>query len=124
MKGYKKKSIPKALREAMWLKHNGKVFENKCATIWCPNMINVYTAQAGHNIPESKGGPTTLENLYPICSRCNLSMGNTYTFYDWCALGRRPWYSRWFGCFSKLAPSFRSKRQTASRGRPRADPHD
>jgi len=113
MRRYKKKAIPKALREAVWLKRNGKVFEAKCATTWCPNRINVFTAQAGHNIPESKGGPTTLDNLYPICSRCNLSMGNTYTFYDWCALGRPTW-ARWFGCFGKLWPSFRSKPKTAS----------
>ena len=28
-----------------------------------------------------------LENLRPICSRCNLSMGNNYTIDDWVKLG-------------------------------------
>jgi len=120
---YKKKAIPKALREAMWLKHNGKVFEAKCATRWCPNKINAYNVQAGHNIPESKGGTTTLENLYPICSRCNLSMGNSYTFDEWSTLGRPSWFSRWFGCCYTLWPSFLSKPQIASRDKPQVDPY-
>ena len=41
----------------------------------------------GHIIPESKGGPTTIENLMPICSRCNLSMNNQYTITEWNTLG-------------------------------------
>jgi len=102
---YTKKPIPKALREAVWLQKNGRVFEAKCATTWCPNSITVFTAQAGHNIPESKGGPTTLQNLVPICSRCNQSMGNKCTFDEWCKLGRRSLWSRCLGCFSSIHPS-------------------
>ncbi len=33
----------------------------------------------GHNIPESKGGKTTINNLIPICGDCNRSMGDRYT---------------------------------------------
>lgn len=29
-----------------------------------------------HIIPESKGGPTTLDNLQTMCRRCNCSKGN------------------------------------------------
>lgn len=83
--GFKKAAIPRALKEAVWLKYCGKVFETKCLTVWCPNIINVYDFQAGHRIPESKGGPLTLQNLVPICSRCNLSMGSQYTFDQWCS---------------------------------------
>ena len=61
----------------------GRSFEGKCPTTWCHNNITVFDFQSGHNIPESKGGPTTLENLIPLCSRCNLSMGNDYTFDEW-----------------------------------------
>ena len=32
---------------------------------------------AGHIIPESCGGFATIDNLRPICSQCNSSMGNT-----------------------------------------------
>lgn len=87
---YKKAKIPKALRETLWLTHCGKEFEAKCATPWCQNIITVYDFQAGHRIPEVKGGATVLENLVPLCSRCNLSMGSSYTFDDWCALQQGP----------------------------------
>ena len=101
---YKKGKIPKALREALWLKFSGKEFETKCQTTWCPNRITAYDFHAGHNVPESKGGATTLDNLVPICSRCNLSMGSQYTFSEWCTLNGAPaprrWWSRFFSCFT------------------------
>ena len=31
---------------------------------------------AGHIIPEKDGGDTTIDNLIPICSGCNSSMGS------------------------------------------------
>jgi hypothetical protein len=61
----------------------GKVYEAKCQTRWCKNIISVTNFQCGHNIPESKGGATTLGNLVPICNSCNASMSNTYTFDQW-----------------------------------------
>ena len=82
----RKQHIPLALREQVWIKHMGKVFQGKCPTTWCQNTITVYDFQSGHDIPESKGGPTTLENLIPLCSRCNNSMSNNYTFKQWCDL--------------------------------------
>ena len=82
-KSPRKAAIPVAFREQIWLRQMGKVFEGKCPTRWCQNTITVYDFQSGHNIPESKGGPTTPENLIPLCSRCNLSMGNRYTFDEW-----------------------------------------
>jgi 5-methylcytosine-specific restriction endonuclease McrA len=84
----RKQHIPVALHEAVWIKHMGRVFESKCKTTWCPNIVTVFDFQAGHDIPESKGGPTSLQNLYPICSRCNQSMGNRYTFQQWCKLSK------------------------------------
>jgi HNH endonuclease len=80
----RKSPIPKALREQVWLKYVGKEYSTKCKTTWCENNINVFDFQCGHNIPESKGGPTTIENLLPICSRCNLSMSDKYSFDEWC----------------------------------------
>lgn len=87
---YKKKKITGALREAVWIKTMGKVFEGKCPVVWCPNTITVFDFQSGHNIPESKGGSTTLPNLIAICARCNFSMGNQYTIDEWNALHASP----------------------------------
>jgi 5-methylcytosine-specific restriction endonuclease McrA len=83
-----KVKIPKALREQVWLKQFGKSYTAKCATAWCENKMTVFDFQCGHDIPESKGGETILENLVPICSRCNLSMSNTYTFKEWNQLSK------------------------------------
>ena len=78
-----KGKIPRAIREQVWLKHVGKKFETKCTVKWCKNIITPFEFTCGHNIPESKGGTITLGNLYPICSRCNLSMGDRYTIREW-----------------------------------------
>ena len=87
---YRKKKITGALREAVWLKTMGRTFEGKCPVTWCSNTITVFDFQSGHNIPESKGGETKLPNLIAICSRCNFSMGNTYTIDEWNALHASP----------------------------------
>lgn len=79
----KKSKIPKALREQIWLHHMGEKFQGKCNVVWCKNVINAFDFQCGHNVPESKGGETTFDNLIPICSRCNLSMANQYTIDEW-----------------------------------------
>lgn len=82
----RKQKIPAAFREQIWFRDYGRSFEGKCPTRWCTNMINVFDFQCGHNIPESKGGPTVPDNLIPICARCNMSMGDRFTFTEWSAL--------------------------------------
>lgn len=83
-----KAAIPKALREQVWRNYMGKEFEGKCVVTWCTNKITAFQFEVGHNIPESKGGATTVENLRPICSRCNSSMNNKYTIDEWNKLGK------------------------------------
>ena len=97
---YQKAHIPKALREQVWIQYYGRVFHNKCPTSWCQNRINAFDFQVGHNVPESKGGSTTIDNLIPICGRCNLSMSNTYTFDEWSATfgSRRRTWAQFFCC--------------------------
>jgi hypothetical protein len=110
---YKKQKIPKALREAVWIKHCGKVFERRCFTPWCQNEINAFNFQTAHNIPESKGGSTAITNLIPLCSRCNLSMGNQYTFSQWAVefkaahveIPKRTLWKRFVGLFRKPSVS-------------------
>lgn len=91
---YKKRPIPRALREQVWLKTFGRVYQHKCHISWCRNTITVFDFHMGHDIPESKGGETTITNLKPICSRCNLSMSDDYTIKDWEKFGYRK--SRWW----------------------------
>jgi 5-methylcytosine-specific restriction endonuclease McrA len=78
-----RKSLPKAVREQVWLKDMGKEFEGKCMIDWCANDITVFNFQVGHNIPVSKGGSDKLNNLHAICCRCNSCMGNKYTITEW-----------------------------------------
>ena len=79
----KRKTLPKAVREQVWLKDMGRKFEGKCMINWCNNKINIFDFQVGHNIPVSKGGLDKLENLHAICCRCNSCMGNKYTITEW-----------------------------------------
>ena len=79
----RKEKITAALTEAVWIQKMGKVFEAKCPVVWCPNRITVFDFQSGHNIPESKGGKTNIDNLLPICARCNVCMGDRYTIDEW-----------------------------------------
>lgn len=112
----RKTTIPKALREQVWLKQMGRVFEAKCPTTWCQNIITVFNFESGHNIPESKGGATTIENLIPLCGNCNKSMSNGHTFEEWCShysikktqiaqktkissSNQSNWLKRFFSCF-------------------------
>ena len=78
----RKKRIDKRLREEVWIKEFGKI-EKKCAVVWCNNKITPFDFQCGHNIPESKGGPTHIDNLFPICAQCNKQMSNKYTIDQW-----------------------------------------
>ena len=79
----RKMAIPKAIKEQVWLRDNGHQFQGKCKTRWCRNKVTVFDFHCGHDIPASKGGVTTLDNIVVLCARCNLSMGNHYTFREW-----------------------------------------
>ena len=96
----KKKNIPKALREQLWIRNCGKEFEHKCYVNWCNNTITVFDFHVGHDKPESKGGTLLLENLKPLCSRCNQSMGNQFTIKEWNKIMSHPQQKKsWFCCF-------------------------
>lgn len=85
---YRKCRIPAALREQVWLHTNGPYFSSKCSVKWCKNSITVFDFQCGHKHAEAIGGSTTLDNLTPLCSRCNQSMG-TMHFDEWQKLGSK-----------------------------------
>lgn len=70
-----KKAISHLLKRKVWARHVG---EDKGSTkCFCCNMttITMLTFNCGHIVAEVRGGPTTVENLLPICQHCNSSMG-------------------------------------------------
>lgn len=73
---YSKTKISSALRSALWRAY----FTNKLdGTCYCCNRLISYDHfECGHIIPESKGGPTEITNLKPVCGACNKSMGSTH----------------------------------------------
>lgn len=79
----RKAKIPLALKQTVWVNQFGEVYKRKCPVRWCHRIISVFDFEVGHNIPESRGGTTTPDNLRPICRQCNIGMGNRYTIDSW-----------------------------------------
>ena len=73
-----KAKISRSLREAVW----GKYFTNNERSGPCvcckTNIITLFNHECGHIVAESLGGPTTVDNLRPICRTCNLSMSTRH----------------------------------------------
>ena len=70
----KSQKIPSTLRHKIWVSHNGKVYESNCYC--CSKEINITNFHCGHIISRKDNGPTNEDNLRPICSDCNSSMGS------------------------------------------------
>ena len=45
--------------------------------------------QVDRDQPESKGGTLDINNLKPVCARCNLSMSDNYTIEEWNQLTKK-----------------------------------
>jgi 5-methylcytosine-specific restriction endonuclease McrA len=70
-----KRAVPKKVRDDSWNKYVG-TDKGEAPCLCCrTTKISKSEFHAGHVISEAKGGPTTVENIRPICSGCNLSMG-------------------------------------------------
>ena len=110
-----KNKIPGALREQVWLLWCGdKHFKRKCLVTWCENMMTPFAFEVGHNIPESKGGTLNIDNLRPICAKCNRSMGDNYTIDEFSRISKRT--SHLWECF-KFSPSGTSSSPESSVGK-------
>ena len=69
-----RKSIPKSLKNQVWDKHIGKEKGiGKCNV--CKIEIDSKNFECGHIISVKQNGETNINNLLPICSPCNKSMG-------------------------------------------------
>jgi hypothetical protein len=74
-KEYKKKQIPKKIRQLVWNRYIGE--EKGSDVCYCcrQTKITQMDFQCGHVKSEVNGGKTEVNNLRPICSLCNTSMG-------------------------------------------------
>ena len=76
----RKKTISKALKLLVWNTNIGE----EIGKIKCPccnnNFISQGNFEVGHIIAEANGGLTNKDNLKPICSVCNKSMGTMNLF--------------------------------------------
>jgi 5-methylcytosine-specific restriction endonuclease McrA len=79
----KRRKLPYGLRNNVWTKYNGEVFNAKCYVDFCEQIVNPFTFEVGHDIPVSKGGSDSINNLRPICRNCNNSMSNNYTIAEY-----------------------------------------
>ena len=69
-----RKSIPKSLKILVWDKNIGKEKGiGECDV--CDSEIDSKNFECGHIKSVRDGGGTTIDNLLPICSVCNKSMG-------------------------------------------------
>jgi len=80
-----KQKIPKKLKELVWNKYCNKNELNsdivtKCPISFCNTKIYKTNFHCGHIISEANGGLLNFNNLKPLCSNCNLSMGRN----NWC----------------------------------------
>jgi len=71
----KKKTIPKKIKELVWKKFIGNGTEGLCFCCRVTKINCLTSYSCGHVIPESNNGPLIIDNLRPICSSCNSSMG-------------------------------------------------
>ena len=71
---YKKETIPKCVRNALWINY---FKESRTGLCQCckREVISIGNFHAGHIIAEANGGRTALDNLVPICMLCNTSSG-------------------------------------------------
>jgi len=69
-----RRKIPKHVRDMVWARYIGAdKAEGKCCV--CGRTIHITDFEVGHNKAKAKGGSDRIDNLRPICRRCNLSMG-------------------------------------------------
>ena len=76
MEKNKRKSIPAAVRTAVWNTYIGEHYGTARCFTNCGNSISQANFQCGHVVSDKDGGQATVDNLRPICQRCNTSMGS------------------------------------------------
>jgi hypothetical protein len=71
----------KTTRNACWdlwydeCQRNGKTDGQKAPCYVCSELLKHSSFEAGHIQPHTKGGLNTIDNLRPVCSMCNKTIG-------------------------------------------------
>ena len=95
-KSSRKKAIPKVVRQNVWNTYMGEYSgKGKC---FCCNYTELTSFQfeCGHVISEFNGGNINIENLRPICSLCNKSMGKK-NMVEYMTKNKLPFPKNWNG---------------------------
>jgi 5-methylcytosine-specific restriction endonuclease McrA len=71
----RRKQLPKATRVAVWNTYIGEGKGESPCFVGCGNTIYWSNYECGHVVASSMGGSDEINNLRPICSNCNKSMG-------------------------------------------------
>lgn len=71
----RKTPIPKGVKNGCWDKYAGADRGEWKCPVCCVTKINSKDFDAGHIVSEKHGGDVSINNLIPICSMCNRSMG-------------------------------------------------
>lgn len=67
------KSVPREVRLNVWINRHGYSMEAPCYC--CGDILTgMGHWHAGHIIARANGGSDTVENMRPVCARCNISM--------------------------------------------------
>lgn len=69
-----RKSIPKTVRNTLWIMWYGNRVFGTCKCCKC-EKISIGNFHCGHIKAHANGGSLDLDNLVPICALCNCSMG-------------------------------------------------
>ena len=72
----KSRMISRPLRRAVWNKHVGEHVGSHLCFCCDLSVVSQLTFEVGHVISVFEGGTLDVENLRPICSSCNQSMGS------------------------------------------------
>ena len=73
----RKDKIPATLRNAIWSTYISATESRGNCYCCAVEPITKANFAAGHIVAECRGGTVTLQNLRPICTLCNSSMGKT-----------------------------------------------
>lgn len=77
---YTKRNLSVAVRTAVWNTYIGREYGLGYCFVGCGEQISQANFECGHVQSRKFGGSNEIENLRPVCSRCNKSMGTQNMF--------------------------------------------